>query len=246
MFERVLVEDLETSRRSWTVSVSALAQGVVLGVGVLIPLLSGLELPVGQWAAHLLAPVPPASPVSPVPAKPVSPDVFRPEVSALLPPLTTPAKAAAIIDTTVGSPAIGISGLAGVSAPTGIWGGFGSGRLPAAVPPPAPPPEPESPKAAPDQPVRVGGIVQRAKLISQPMPRYPLAARRARIQGLVRLEAVIAENGSIRSLQVLSGHPFLIRAALESVKQWRYRPTLLNGEPVAVITQIDVRFTLTG
>ena len=246
MFERVFVETLETSRRSWTVSVSALAQGVVLGVGVLIPLLSGLELPVGQWAAHLLAPVPPSTPRSPA-TEQRSKVVPRADLSAVMPTLSAiPDRAAAIIDTTDGVPAIGISGLAGASVPTGVWSGFGSGRFPAAVPPPAPPFEPESPKAARSDPVRVGGNVQRAKLTSQPMPRYPLAARQARIQGLVRLEAVIAENGSIRSLQVLSGHPFLIRAALESVKQWRYRPTLLNGEPVAVITQIDVRFTLTG
>ena len=212
-----------------------------------MPLLSGLELPAGRWAAHLPAPVPPSAPPSPGPAQRAQAVVPRADVPTAAPTLSAmPDKAAAIIDTTEGAPAIGISRLAGVSAPTGIWGGFGSSRLPAAVPAPAPPPEPESPKAAPDQPVRVGGIVQRAKLVRRPMPRYPLAARQARIQGLVRLEAVIAEDGSIRSLRVLSGHPFLINEALEAVKQWHYQPTLLNGEPVAVITRIDVRFTLNG
>ncbi len=245
MFERVLVENLETSRRPWTVSLSVLVQSVVLGVGVLIPLVSTLDLPAGQWTAHLLAPLPPFPSASPKPAQPVSEPVVCTFATQL--PTAMPDRAQAILDTSEGPPIIGISGLAGVSAPIGIWGGFGSGRLRAVVPPPAPPPEPEPPRATrSDQPIRVGGIVQRARLVSQPMPRYPLAAREARIQGLVRLEAIIAENGSIRSLRVLSGHPFLISAAVDAVKQWRYRPTLLNGEAIAVITQIDVRFTLGG
>ena len=218
-----------------------------MGVGVLIPLLFGLELPAGRWAAHLLAPVPSSAPPSPAPERRAKAGVPRADVPPAVPTLSAMAHtAAAIVDTTAGPPVVGISGLGGVSVPTGIRGGFGSGRLPAAVPLPARPPEPEHepPKAQP--PTRVGGIVQRAKLVFQPMPRYSLAARQARIQGLVQLEAVIAENGSIRSPRVLSGHPFLINAAPAAVTRWRYRPTLLNGEPVAVITQIDVRFTLNG
>ncbi len=101
MFERVFVETLETSRRPLTVSLSALAQCVVLGVGVLMPLLSGLELPAGRWAAHLLAPVPPSAPPSPGPAQRAKAVVPRaaPTLSAM------PDKAAAIIDTTEGAPA---------------------------------------------------------------------------------------------------------------------------------------------
>jgi len=86
--------------------------------------------------------------------------------------------------------------------------------------------------------------VQQAKLIRQVKPVYPPLARQARIQGTVRLTAIIARDGTIQELQVVSGHPLLVPAALEAVKQWVYQPTLLNGEPVEVITQIDVNFTL--
>ena len=102
------------------------------------------------------------------------------------------------------------------------------------------PPEP----AVSNAPIHVGGAVQSAKLTSRMMPIYPPLARQARIQGVVRLEAVIGEDGAIRELRVVSGHPLLIPAALSAVKQWRYQPTLLNGLPVPVITQVEVRFTL--
>jgi protein TonB len=76
------------------------------------------------------------------------------------------------------------------------------------------------------------------------MPDYPPLARMARIQGTVRLEAVISTDGRIQNLRVLAGHPLLVNAALEAVARWRYQPTLLNGEPVEVVTEIDVNFTL--
>ncbi len=75
-------------------------------------------------------------------------------------------------------------------------------------------------------------------------PVYPALARQARISGQVRLEAIIAKNGRIENLQVLSGHPLLVQAALDAVRQWVYRPTLLNGDPVEVVTLIDVNFGL--
>jgi len=76
------------------------------------------------------------------------------------------------------------------------------------------------------------------------MPDYPPLARMARVQGTVRLEAVISTDGRIQNLRVLTGHPLLVNAALEAVARWRYQPTLLNGEPVEVVTEIDVNFTL--
>jgi periplasmic protein TonB len=90
----------------------------------------------------------------------------------------------------------------------------------------------------------VGGGVQSAKLIFGPKPLYPPIARAARTQGTVRIQAVIARDGSIQHLQVVSGPPLLIAVALEAVQRWRYQPTLLNGQPVEVITEIDVNFTL--
>jgi len=75
-------------------------------------------------------------------------------------------------------------------------------------------------------------------------PIYPPLARQARIQGVVVMEAVISKEGSIESLRVVTGHPLLNQAALDAVKQWKYRPTLLNGEPVEVITTVTVTFNL--
>ena len=73
---------------------------------------------------------------------------------------------------------------------------------------------------------------------------YPPLARQTRISGTVRLHAIIGKNGSVQQLEVISGHPLLVQAALDAVRQWRYRPTLLNGEPVEVDTTIDVIFSL--
>jgi TonB family protein len=92
--------------------------------------------------------------------------------------------------------------------------------------------------------ITIGGNVQQAKLISQPRPAYPALAKQARISGVVKLQAVIAADGTVKDLTVMSGHPLLVPAALESVRQWVYQQTLLNGEPVEVMTQIDVNFTL--
>jgi protein TonB len=86
--------------------------------------------------------------------------------------------------------------------------------------------------------------VQAAKLTRQVKPVYPPLAVQARISGTVRLAAVIGRDGSIQNLRVVSGHPLLTAAALDAVRQWRYLATLLNGEPMEVITQIDVNFTL--
>jgi len=96
------------------------------------------------------------------------------------------------------------------------------------------------------QRLRVGGGVQARKLISQEPPVYPPLAKQARIQGTVRLTAIIAKDGTVKDLQLVNGHPLLVAAAQEAVRKWRYEPTLLNGEPVEVITQIDVNFTLSG
>jgi protein TonB len=81
-------------------------------------------------------------------------------------------------------------------------------------------------------------------LINRVTPVYPPLARQTRISGTVRLHALIAKDGTVQQLEVMSGHPLLVQAALDAVKQWRYRPTLLNGEPVEVDTTIDVIFTL--
>jgi protein TonB len=83
-------------------------------------------------------------------------------------------------------------------------------------------------------------------LIFRVQPDYPSLARQVRVQGPVVLRAVISREGTIENLQVLSGHPMLVRAAVEAVRQWKYRPYLLNGEPVEVETEVKVNFILSG
>jgi protein TonB len=107
-----------------------------------------------------------------------------------------------------------------------------------------PPPEYGPRAAKPVERQRVGGDVQAAKSIFAPKPEYPPMAKLARVQGTVRLEAIIGADGRVQNLQVISGHPMLVRAALDAVAQWRYQPTLLNGEPVEVQTEIMVNFIL--
>ena len=92
--------------------------------------------------------------------------------------------------------------------------------------------------------ITIGGNVQQAKLISQPKPVYPPLAKQAHISGVVHLRAIIGKEGNVIDLAVISGHPLLIPSAMEAVRQWVYRTTLLNGEPVEVVTQIDVNYTL--
>jgi protein TonB len=110
------------------------------------------------------------------------------------------------------------------------------------IAPPPPPPPPPPPVTA--TPIRVGGNVQRANLIQQVTPKYPDLARRARVQGAVIMEATIDRDGSVADLRVISGNPLLNQAAIDAVKEWKYKPTILNGEPIEVITTITVTFTL--
>jgi protein TonB len=92
--------------------------------------------------------------------------------------------------------------------------------------------------------MRVGGQVMEANLIRKVMPVYPPLAKSARVQGTVEFTAVISKDGTIQNLQLVRGHPLLVNAAKQAVLQWKYKPTLLNGEPVQVITDIVVNFTL--
>jgi TonB family protein len=90
----------------------------------------------------------------------------------------------------------------------------------------------------------IEGHVELAKIIERVEPVYPPLARQTRVQGTVRLHAIIASDGSVEELEVISGHPLLIQSALDAVRKWRYAPTVLNGQPVEVDTTIDVIFAL--
>lgn len=148
-----------------------------------------------------------------------------------------------LIEDDAPSPSAGGAGPASYGVLDGVVGAIATGVVPAQISAPPNLVERPSAPAIPLQ-VRIGGKVQAAKLISQVMPVYPPLARQARISGTVRLEAVIGRDGRIKSLRVAAGHPWLVQAALEAVRQWIYQPTLLNGEPVEVLTQIEVNFKM--
>jgi TonB family protein len=117
-------------------------------------------------------------------------------------------------------------------------------RKPASATPPAqihPPPPPDGQQTP--QPIHVGSVLT-TNLIRRVPPVYPQEAKAAHIEGTVRFTATIGKDGRILDLQVVSGHPLLAKSALAAVRQWEYKPTLLNGQPVEIITTIDVNFNL--
>jgi protein TonB len=108
----------------------------------------------------------------------------------------------------------------------------------------APPPPEETKKSSEKRPVKMSEPIVQAQLILRVEPRYPALAMQIHLQGTVVLHAIISREGRITSLEVLSGHPLFVPSALDAVRQWRYRPTILNGEPVEVETTITVIFQL--
>jgi protein TonB len=174
------------------------------------------------------------------------------DAGRLMAPKAVPKQIAEIKEDEAPPPSAGGIGVVG-GVPGGVAGGATGGVLnsildsaPRAVTvlPPPPPPKKEVVKEVVPQRIRVGGNVQLANRIRNVTPIYPPLAKQARIQGRVVLDAVISKDGSIQNLTVKSGHALLIQAALDAVKQWVYKPTLLNGEPVEVSTEIEVNFTL--
>ena len=125
---------------------------------------------------------------------------------------------------------------AGGSDPHGLPGLFSSGTQPIL---------PTAPLPVVAHPLRLSHISE-GNLIRKVQPTYPALARSARIQGTVVLQAIISKQGTIENLTVVTGHPMLAPAAIEAVRQWRYRPYILNSEPVEVETQITVNFSLAG
>ena len=158
-------------------------------------------------------------------------DIVRYEVGQISPPRNPATK-----DT--GESQVIADVLPGAEQPDGGAPAIGSIQLPN-LPPPTTIRKPEE-----NRPVKMSEGVVQAQLISRIEPRYPSLAQQIKLQGAVVLHAIISRDGSITSLDVLSGHPLLVKAALDAVRQWLYRPTLLNGEPVEVETTITVIFRL--
>jgi protein TonB len=236
------------TNKPWTVILSTLIQVSLLGILILIPLIYTEALPKAMLTTLLVAPPPPPPPPPPPAAaivKIVKPVAHLIQAGKLVAPTAIP-KQVNIIKEAEAPPdvtSVGVTGGVPGGVPGGnmggVLGGIIGGVSSSNVAPPPPPKE--TPKR-----IAVGGNVQRAALIHQVTPVYPAMAKQARIQGTVRLHAIIAKDGTIQQLEVISGPALLVQNAFDAVKQWRYRPTLLNTEPVEVDTTIDVIFSLGG
>jgi periplasmic protein TonB len=245
MFDDLVISSAHPTRthKPWTVAVSALVQAAIVGVMILIPLLVTEALPKQMLTTFLTAPAPPPPPPPPAPAVKIVKPVARLIQSGKLVAPTVIPKKVNIIKEEEMPPDVGAVGVVG-GVPGGMPGGTAGGVLGGILggtgggPPPPP-------KAALSR-IRVGGNVEQAALIHQVLPQYPQIAKTAHISGTVILHAIIAKDGTVQELQYISGPPLLMRTAMDAVRQWRYKPTLLNGDPVEVDTTISVVFTLGG
>jgi periplasmic protein TonB len=246
MFDDLVVSSANPKKtnKPWTVVLSAMIQAGLLGILILIPLIYTEALPKAMLTTFLVPPPPPPPPPPPAAAAPriVKPVARLIHNGQMMAPTVIPKKVEMIKEEEL-PPDVGSVGVVG-GVPGGVPGGQAGGVLGgiiggtgSALPPP--------PKATPSR-IRVGGNVAAAKLIRQVTPVYPTIAKTAHISGTVTLHAIISKDGSIEQLEYVSGPPLLMRNAMDAVRQWRYNPTLLNGEPVEVDTTISVVFTLGG
>ena len=242
MFEDSLIESggkLKTRRGRMTF-VSFILEAVIVGILILIPLMFTEALPKGMTMTFLAAPPPPPPPPPPPAAvkivKVVETDIVN---NQLRTPTKIPKKVEMVKEDEAPPPSTGVVG--------GVVGGVAGGQMggviggiisstPTAVP-----------KVATPQRIRVSSGVTAGLLVRKVEPPYPQMAKIARVQGPVVLAAIIGKDGTITNLHVVStASPLLNQSALEAVKQWKYKPYILNGEPVEVDTTITVNFTLSG
>lgn len=231
MFEQSLIAANHGARRGWAFGASLIAQAVLIGTALLLPLLFTYKLPLEEWTETLLylpAPPPPAPP--PPPQVKVEPQAAPKRFDEVLTqPKTIPDRVALAEEA---APRVALS-----APPAGMENGV-IGGIPTNAP------------ALPfleqtfSKPIMVGGRVQSARLLEQTKPVYPPEALEQQISGVVTLQAIIARDGTIKQLELVSGHPLLATAAIDAVRQWRYKPTVLNGSAVEVQTHIQVNFSI--
>jgi len=234
----------EKNRLRTATALSLTFQCMLIGVLLIVPLMFTQALPKQQLLTFLVAPPPPPPP--PPPAQALA-KVVRQIQSELLEsgglrmPTRIPSKVQMIREEEAPPPQLG--GVLG-GVPGGVPGGQLGGVIGGIIS------QTSSLAAAPKlslpapRRVRISQGVTRGMLLQKIEPKYPHLAVQARIQGQVVLTAIISREGDIKQLQVVSGHPILVPAALEAVQQWHYRPFLLNGEPVEVETTVTVTFQL--
>ena len=241
MFEDSLIESggkLKT-KRGRTTMVSFVLEAVIIIIMILIPLMFTEALPDAMRMTFLAAPPPPPPPPPP-PAivhvvKQVETDIVN---NQLRTPTKIPKKIEKIVEDEAPPPQMGVVGGVPGGVPGGSMGGVIGGIIgntPTAVP-----------KIA-VQRIRVSAGVSQGLLLRKTSPVYPAIAKNARVQGAVILAAVIGKDGSIQNLHVVStASPLLNQAAIDAVREWKYRPYILDGEPVEVDTTVTVNFVLGG
>lgn len=242
MFEDSLVESSGRikTKRGLTTFVSFALQMLLLGVLVLIPLIYTEALPKAQMMTFIAAPPPPPPPPPPPAVVPqrvvhVETEIVNNQLRA---PTKIPKKVEMVKEDEAPPQMAGVVGGVAGGVPGGAMGGVLGGIVGSSLPPPK--------VAAPQKPLRVSSGVVAGNKISGPNPVYPAIAKTARIQGQVVLQATISKGGTIENLHAVSGPPMLYQSAIDAVRQWRYKPYILNGEAVEVETTIQVNFTLNG
>lgn len=239
MFQQTFVNESQPSKKPYSVFLSFLLQSVGVGVLAVLPLVYTQVLPTVQLKNELVAPPrPPITTVVPVAQHAITITHRAFDARLFFAPTVIPNHVNQVNEAST-APAIGIA-TSDAAAP-------GLGGVPGSILDMAPgaPPQfrPAEKKQAPRGPVRVGSIIE-SNLIHKVVPVYPAMAKAARVQGAVEFTAIISKDGTIENLKLVRGNPLLVNAARDAVLQWRYRPTLLNGEPVEVITDITVNFML--
>jgi protein TonB len=250
MFSDSLLEyGPQRKRKALATTTSFIFNCVAIGLMLLMPLIFTEQLPKAQLLTFLVAPPPPPPPPPPA-AEQIQKVVHQVQTDMLSngelrTPTKIPQKVQIIKEDVAPPPLASTGGVVG-GVPGGIPGGQLGGVIGGIVS--ATSNLSAVPKFVPVQPqrVRISQGVTRGLLIHKQEPTYPTLARSARVQGEVVLNAVIDTNGQIQNLQLVSGHPMLVQAAIDAVRQWRYKPYLLNGQPVEVETTITVIFSLSS
>ncbi len=252
MFEQSVVEARGIAARPWTLAASLTMQTALVSVAIVFPLVHPEMLQKVSVYIPVVGPPrayhPPAPQRTEVSRTPVTRRTIA--MTGLTAPTSVPSRVAQIVDPppevlgTASGPGEGVpGGMPWVGDVSPVIAKIANERHEAAQPPAAVVVKPPQPPA-PTQQVKRGGEVQAALLVFGPKPAYPPLAKQARIQGTVHLAAVIGADGAVLDLRARDGHPLLVGAAIDAVKRWVYKPTKLNGEPVEVVTEITVTFTL--
>ena len=254
MFESAILSSGPSKKRVWATCVSLTGQTLLVLFALVAPMIWPQAIPRVAWAIPLATPGPPPPPPPPPPEQPTSHARVIPTQSVghkLYEPASTPRVAQIIVDP-VEMPSTGTGpGVVGGQVGGSDNGVVGSiltqiARTAPVVKPPEPTPQQRTVAAVvnAEKPLRVVSQVELARPIHRVEPMYPTLAKQARISGVVELVGVLGTDGRIHELRVISGHPLLINAAVDAVKQWIYAPTLLNGQPVEVQAPITVNFIL--